>query len=124
MNRRQAIQLLSGALLLSMLAGSGPAAAFRSGGLHDAPGWQLAARAGGIPWDALSREERKLLNKHRRNWADYPAEKQERLRHGVQRYLQLPPEKREHVERERRQYEKLTPEQRRQLREEYRRQQR
>ena len=124
MKRRQAINLISLGLLLATAASAGPAAAFQAGYRNAPPGWHLAAKQRDIPWDSLSREEKKLLKKHKGSWAGYPPEKQQHLRQGAQRYLQLPPDERKSVERKRQQYEQLSPRERQQLRDEYRRQQR
>jgi hypothetical protein len=99
MKRRQAVNLISVGLLLAMAASAGPAAAFQAGYRNAPAGWHLAAQQRDIPWDSLSREEKKLLKKHKGSWAGYPPEKQQ-------------------------QYERLSPRERQQLRDEYRRQQR
>ena len=124
MNRRHTINIITVSLLLAMSIAAGPAAAFQDGYRNGPAGWHLAAKPRGIPWDSLSREERKLLKKHKGGWSSYPPERQQQLRNGAQRYLRLPPDELESVERKRRQYEQLSPRERQQLREKYRRQQR
>jgi hypothetical protein len=83
----------------------------------------LAAR-GDIPWQSLSPEEQRALQRHRGNWDDYSSERQEDMRRGARRYLELPPNKRRQVDQQRRNYEEMSPEERRRLREEYQRQRR
>jgi hypothetical protein len=83
----------------------------------------LAAR-GDIPWQSLSPEERRELQRHRGNWDGYSSERQQDMRRGAKRYLELPPDKRREVEQQRRKYEKLSPQERKRLREEYQRQRR
>lgn len=73
-----------------------------------------------VPWDALSPEERAVLQSHRGQWDRYPSAQQERLRQGAQRYLNLSPSERSAVEEQRRRYRALPPERQRSLRDEYR----
>ena len=65
----------------------------------------LLAAAGGparaqdaIPWDALSENERKVLKPFEESWQDLPAQRQQRLRRGVERYSKMSPEEREKVQ--------------------------
>jgi hypothetical protein len=83
----------------------------------------LAAR-GDIPWQSLSPEEQRALQRHRGNWDDYDSKRQQDMRRGAQRYLELPADKRHEVEQQRRKYEKLSPQERQRLRKEYQRQRR
>jgi len=87
----------------------------------DAHRLYLAAR-GDIPWQSLSPEEQRALQRHRGNWDDYERERQQDMRQGAQRYLKLPPDKRREVEKQRREYEQLSPQERQRLRKEYQRQ--
>ena len=87
----------------------------------DARRLYLAAR-GEIPWQSLSPEEQRALQRHRRKWDDYGSERQQGMRRGAQRYLELPPDKRREVEQQRRRYEQLSPQERQRLRKEYQRQ--
>ena len=89
----------------------------------DARRLYLAAR-GDIPWQSLSPEEQRALQRHRGDWQDYGSERQQGMRRGAQRYLELPPDKRHKVEQQRRKYEKLSPQERQRLRKEYQRQSR
>ena len=89
----------------------------------DAQRLYLAAR-GEIPWQSLSPEEQRALQRHRGNWGDYDHERQKDMRKGAQRYLELPPDKRREVEQQRRKYEQLSPQERQRLRKEYQRQRR
>lgn len=124
MNRRHTINIITASLLLALGVAAGPAAAYQDGYRNGPAGRHLAAKQRDIPWDSLSREERKVLKKHKGGWPGYSPDRQQQLRKGAQRYLRLPPDERESVERKRRQYEQLSPRERQQLREEYRRQQR
>lgn len=73
-----------------------------------------------VPWEALSPEERAVLQSHRAGWNRYPPDQQERLRQGAQRYLNLSPAERSAVEEQQRRYRALPPERQRSLRDEYR----
>jgi hypothetical protein len=99
---------------------SAPAAAL-SPGQGYSPAQMLAGKDG-IPWGALSKQEQKLLQKHRRSWSGYSSREQEKLRRGARGYLELSPGQRDTVKQKHRQYEKMSPQKRKQLREEYRRQ--
>ena len=82
------------------------------------------AERGEIPWQSLSPEEPRALQRYRGNWGDYDHERQKDMRKGAQRYLELPPDKRREVEQQRRKYEQLSPQERQRLRKEYQRQRR
>ena len=61
----------------------------------------LAAQ-GEIPWQSLSPEEKRALQRHRGQWDNYSGDRQEDMRRGAQRYLELPPDKRLEVEKQHR----------------------
>lgn len=119
MTRRVPLKpLISTLFVLTLSLSSLPASADL-----DARRLYLAAR-GEIPWQSLSPEEQRALQRHRGNWDDYNSERQQDMRRGAQRYLELPPDKRRKVEQQRRKYEQLSPKERQRLRKEYQRQRR
>ena len=65
---------------------------------------QLAAR-GEIPWQSLSPEEQKALQRYRNQWDSYSGKRQQDMRRGAQRHMELPPQKRREVEQQRRHYQ-------------------
>ena len=107
--------LLAAGLGLSLLT-LGPAQAGFDGS-H-----QYLAQAGNIPWQSLSPQEKRALQRFRNQWDTYSGRRQQEMRQGAQRYMELPPQKRREVEQQRHQYQQLTPEERRRLRDEYQRQ--
>ena len=116
--RAQLKRLISTLFILALSLSSIPARADL-----DARRLYLAAR-GDIPWQSLSPEEQRALQRHRGKWDDYGSERQQGMRRGAQRYLELPPDKRREVEQQRRKYEQLSPQERKRLRKEYQRQRR
>lgn len=79
------------------------------------------AQRGDIPWQSLSPEEQKALQRYRNQWDNYSGQRQQEMRRGARRYMELPPQKRREVEQQHHHYQQMTPEERRRLREEYQR---
>ncbi len=113
MNRRATPLLFIALCLLPLAANAG-----HPNDRSTVDAWQVAAND---DWDALSKEEQKLLKQHRRDWNNYSPEQKARLRKGVQRYQDLSLEERQDVEREKERYETMTPQERRNLRDKYNR---
>ena len=60
--------------------------------------WLCAAPAGAaetVPWDALSSDEQRVLQRLQDRWNDLPAQRQQTLRKGVARWQSMTPEQRQ-----------------------------
>lgn len=75
--------------------------------------------ATGVPWSALSQEQRELLSKYEAGWDQMPLGRQRAMAAGARRWLNLSPERREEARRRMEHWRSLDPQQRRELRRRY-----
>ena len=70
-----------------------------------------------IPWEALSGDEQRILQRLQERWDELPAQRQETLRRGATRWQSMTPEQRERARRNLERWREMSPEQRAKLRE-------
>lgn len=74
-----------------------------------------------IPWESLSMEQRQVLQQVEQQWDRLPAERQQRLRRGANRYEQMNRQQRNQAQNQQRRYQSLSPQQRQTIRQRFQR---
>ncbi len=80
---------LIGALLLTALLSAGVCAPVSAQGVNPAasPGASAPATGGALPWSALSQDQQRVLSRLSGQWDQLPAQRQQALANGSQRWL-------------------------------------